>query len=94
MRYNAPGSVARQGRGTQLDIETMTAVQRLQISARMIAGNEGHRIRRALDNVADWTSGIIIVTDNVTNGEGKTAGFCSANHPAKENETCFHERAR
>lgn len=73
----------------------MTTVQSLPISARMIAEDEAHRIRRALDNVVGWTSEIIAATDNnPTNGKGEIAGFASANHPAKENETCFHERAR
>jgi len=40
----------------------------------MIAGNEAHRIRRALDSVAGWTSEIIVVTDDrVTDGTGRIA---------------------
>ena len=40
----------------------------------MIAGNEAHRIRRALESVAGWTSELIVVTDhNVTDGTGEIA---------------------
>jgi len=52
----------------------MTTTKRLPISVCMIAGNEAHRIRRALDSIAGWTSEIIVVTDNnTTDGTGKIA---------------------
>ncbi len=45
----------------------------------MIAGNEAHRIRRALDSVAGWTGEIIVVTDhNVTDGTGEIAASYGA----------------
>ena len=45
----------------------------------MIAGNEAHRIRRALDSVTGWTSEIIVVTDDhVTDGTGAIAASCGA----------------
>jgi len=47
----------------------MTAEQRLPISVCMISGAEAHRIRRALDSVAGWTSEIIVViNDDVSDG--------------------------
>ena len=52
----------------------MTTAQRLPISVCLIAGNEAHRIRRALESVAGWTGEIIVVTDpNVTDGTEKIA---------------------
>jgi glycosyltransferase involved in cell wall biosynthesis len=39
----------------------MTTEQRLPLSVCMISGAEAHRIRRALDSVAGWTSEIIVV---------------------------------
>lgn len=40
---------------------------RLPISVCMIAGNEAHRIRRALDSVAGWTSEIIVLLNHDVN---------------------------
>jgi len=57
----------------------MTTAQRLPISVCLIAGNEAHRIRRALDSVAGWTSEIIVVTDDkVTDSTGGIAASCGA----------------
>ncbi|MGA9453416.1 MAG: glycosyltransferase family 2 protein [Verrucomicrobiia bacterium] len=54
-------------------------MQPLPISVCMIAGNEAHRIRRALESVAGWTGEIIVVTDhNVTDGTGEIAVSCGA----------------
>jgi glycosyltransferase involved in cell wall biosynthesis len=55
----------------------MTTEQRLPLSVCMIAGNEAHRIRRALESVAGWTSEIIVViNDDVSDGTDKiVAGF-------------------
>ena len=43
----------------------------------MIAGNETHRIRRALESIAGWTAEIIVVlNDDVNDGTDKiAAGF-------------------
>ena len=44
------------------------------ISVCLIAGNEAHRIRRALASVADWTEEIIVVlNDTVNDGTDKIA---------------------
>ncbi|MGA2685003.1 MAG: glycosyltransferase family 2 protein [Verrucomicrobiota bacterium] len=55
----------------------MTDEPRLPISVCIIAGNEAHRIRRALDSVTGWTSEIIVVlNDDVSDGTDKiAAGF-------------------
>src|SRR5271169_1007898 len=39
----------------------VTTPKQLPISVCLVAGNEAHRIRRALDSVAGWTTEIIIV---------------------------------
>src|SRR5581483_1593335 len=45
---------------------------RLPISVCLVAGNEAHRIRPALDSVKDWTSEIILaIDDKVTDGTDK-----------------------
>ena len=42
---------------------------KLPISVCLVAGNEAHRIRRALDSVQDWTTEIILaIDDKVTDG--------------------------
>ena len=47
---------------------------RLPISVCLVAGNEAHRIRPALDSVKDWTSEIILAIDEkVTDGTDKVA---------------------
>jgi glycosyltransferase involved in cell wall biosynthesis len=47
---------------------------RLPISVCLVAGNEAHRIRPALDSVKGWTSEIILaVDDKVTDGTDKIA---------------------
>ena len=60
----------------------------------MISGAEAHRIRRALDSVAGWTSEIIVVVnDDVTDGTGEIAAqygakvFCESwkGHIAQKN---------
>jgi glycosyltransferase involved in cell wall biosynthesis len=52
----------------------MTVEPRLPISVCMIAGNEAHRIRRALDSIAGWTSELIVViNDEVSDGTDKIA---------------------
>ena len=52
----------------------MTILQHLPISVCIIAGNEAHRIRRALESVAGWTSEIIVVlNDDVSDGTDKIA---------------------
>jgi len=54
-------------------------VQSLPISVCLIAGNEAHRIRRALDSVTGWTSEIIVaIDDNTTDGTGEIATSCGA----------------
>ena len=58
----------------------MTVQPRLPISVCLIAGNEAHRIRRALESVAGWTSEIIVVlNDDVNDGTDKMAGSFGAN---------------
>ncbi len=50
------------------------AETRLPISVCIIAGNEAHRIRRALESVANWTSEIIVVLNkDVNDGTDKIA---------------------
>jgi glycosyltransferase involved in cell wall biosynthesis len=52
----------------------MTDESRLPISVCIIAGNEAHRIRRALESVSGWTSEIIVVLNNdVSDGTDKIA---------------------
>jgi glycosyltransferase involved in cell wall biosynthesis len=52
----------------------MITQQRLPLSVCMIAGNEAHRIRRALESVAGWMAEIIIVlNDDVSDGTDKIA---------------------
>jgi glycosyltransferase involved in cell wall biosynthesis len=52
----------------------MIAEFRLPISVCLIAGNEAHRICRALDSVQGWTSEIILaIDDRVTDGTDKIA---------------------
>ena len=47
---------------------------RLPISVCLVAGNEAHRIRPALDSVKDWTAEIILaIDDKVTDGTDKVA---------------------
>ena len=47
---------------------------KLPISVCLVAGNEAHRIRPALDSVKDWTSEIILaIDDKVTDGTDKVA---------------------
>ena len=50
------------------------AETRLPISVCLIAANEAHRIRGALESVASWTSEIIVVlNDDVNDGTDKIA---------------------
>ncbi len=50
------------------------AASRLPISVCMVAGNEAHRIRHALDSVHGWISEIILaIDDKVTDGTDKIA---------------------
>ena len=50
------------------------AMTRLPISVCLIAGNEAHRIRRALDSVAGWAGEIVIVlNEDVADGTDKIA---------------------
>jgi glycosyltransferase involved in cell wall biosynthesis len=52
----------------------MITQQRLPLSVCMIAGNEAHRIRRALESIAGWTDEIIVViNDDVSDGTDKIA---------------------
>jgi len=52
----------------------MTIEQRLPLSVCLISGAEAHRIRRALDSVAGWTSEIIVViNDDVSDGTDRIA---------------------
>ena len=55
---------------------------RLPVSVCMIAGNEAHRIRRALESVAGWTSEIIVVINQETNDgtDGIAAEFGAKVH--------------
>ncbi|MGA9779977.1 MAG: glycosyltransferase family 2 protein [Verrucomicrobiia bacterium] len=55
------------------------APERLPISVCFIAGNEAHRIRRALESVVGWTSEIIVViNDDVGDGTDKIAASFGA----------------
>jgi ADP-heptose:LPS heptosyltransferase len=57
----------------------MKPPQKLPVSVCIVAGNEAHRIRRALDSVQDWTSEIILaIDDKVTDGTDKIAETCGA----------------
>ncbi len=48
------------------------AENRLPISVCVVAGNEAHRIRRALDSVAGWTGELVLaIDDKVTDGTDK-----------------------
>ena len=52
---------------------------RLPISVCVVAGNEAHRIRPALDSVKDWASEIILaIDDKVTDGTDKVAAAYGA----------------
>ena len=52
---------------------------KLPISVCIVAGNEAHRIRRALDSVAGWTAEIILaIDDKVTDGTDKIAASYGA----------------
>jgi glycosyltransferase involved in cell wall biosynthesis len=52
---------------------------KLPISVCIVASNEAHRIRPALDSVKDWTSEIIVaIDDKVTDGTNKAAEACGA----------------
>jgi glycosyltransferase involved in cell wall biosynthesis len=52
----------------------MITQQRLPLSVCMIAGNEAHRIRRALTSVADWAGEIIVLlNDDVSDGTDRIA---------------------
>lgn len=54
-------------------------MNRLPISVCIVAGNEAHRIRRALESVAGWASEIVVVTDeNVTDGTEEIAASYGA----------------
>ena len=58
---------------------TMPDENRLPISVSMIAGNEAHRIRRALESVAGWTSEIVVVlNEEVSDGTDKIAASFGA----------------
>jgi len=47
---------------------------RLPISVCIVAGNEAHRIRAALESVSDWTGEIVLaIDDKVTDGTDKIA---------------------
>lgn len=74
----------------------MTVQSPLPISVCLIAGNEAHRIRRALESVAGWTSEIIVVlNDDVSDGTDKIAAEFGAKvfrelwkgHIAQKNST-------
>ncbi|MFZ0826787.1 MAG: glycosyltransferase family 2 protein [Verrucomicrobiia bacterium] len=57
----------------------MTREPRLPLSVCMIAGNEAHRIRRALESVGGWTSEIIILlNDDVRDGTDQIAEAAGA----------------
>jgi len=52
---------------------------KLPISVCVVAGNEAHRIRPALESVQEWTSEIILAIDEqVTDGTDKLAAACGA----------------
>jgi glycosyltransferase involved in cell wall biosynthesis len=53
--------------------------ERLPLSVCIIAGNEAHRIRRAIESVADWAGEIVVAIDNtVTDGTGEIASAYGA----------------
>lgn len=55
------------------------AEERLPISVCLIAANEAHRIRRALESVTGWTGEIIVVlNDDVSDETGNIAGSFGA----------------
>ena len=57
----------------------MITQQRLPLSVCMIAGNEAHRIRRALDSISGWASEIIVViNDDVGDGTDRIAASSGA----------------
>jgi glycosyltransferase involved in cell wall biosynthesis len=57
----------------------MTAETRLPISVCIIAGNEVHRIRRALESIRGWTSEtVVVVNDDVADGTDKLAAELGA----------------
>jgi glycosyltransferase involved in cell wall biosynthesis len=52
----------------------VTAQKKLPLSVCMIAGNEAHRIRRALESVAGWAGEIVVViNDDVDDGTDQIA---------------------
>lgn len=52
----------------------MNPSSRLPISVCVVAGNEAHRIRPALDSIKDWTAEIVLaIDDKVTDGTGEVA---------------------
>jgi glycosyltransferase involved in cell wall biosynthesis len=56
------------------------AEERLPISVCLIAANEAHRIRKALESIAGWTGEIIVVlNDDVNDGTDSIAGSFGAN---------------
>ena len=63
-----------------LEWYAMTVQPRLPISVCLIAGNEAHRIRRALESVTSWTSEtIVVLNDDVNDGTDKMAAEFGAN---------------
>jgi glycosyltransferase involved in cell wall biosynthesis len=74
----------------------------LPISVCMIANNEAHRIRRALDNITGWTAEIILIlNEDVSDGTDKIAveygakvysepwkGFIAQKNSAAEKASC------
>jgi glycosyltransferase involved in cell wall biosynthesis len=57
----------------------MTVEPRLPVSVCLIAGNEAHRIRRALESVIGWTSEIVVVVnDDVGDGTDQIAESAGA----------------
>ncbi len=74
---------------------------KLPISVCLVAGNEAHRIRPALDSVKDWTSELIVaIDDQVTDGTDKLAAAGGAKvirqpwrgHAAHRNFAADHAR--
>jgi hypothetical protein len=67
-------------RSQYLEWNAMIVEPRLPISVCVIAGNEAHRIRRALESVAGWTSEtVVLLNDDVNDGTDKIAAECGAN---------------